>query len=66
MKIHGRILEQHDYGNIIYYDNILIRSKSQKLNEWSTFESWAEYIEANPNFCGCKKWGYPVAFARPI
>lgn len=54
MIIHGKELEEHDFGRIIYYDNILIKSVNQKLNELTTFEGWANYIKNNPGFCGCQ------------
>lgn len=47
-------LESHDYGNIIYYKNVLIKSKRQGLNEFSTYDEWVEHIHNNPNFCGCQ------------
>lgn len=55
MEIHGKELESHDNGSIIYYDNILIKSVTNpKINEYSTFDDLAKYIEENPDFCGCQ------------
>lgn len=55
MEIHGKELSSHDNGNIIYYDNILIKSiSSPKLNEYTNIDYWKNYITLNPDFCGCK------------
>ena len=58
MKIHGKDLESHDYGKIIYYDNKLIRSETQKINTHTDFEYWKKRIEENPDFCACKAAGF--------
>lgn len=58
MKIHGKELESHDYGRIIYYDNKLIRSEIQKINTHTDFEYWKKRIEENPDFCACKAGGF--------
>lgn len=50
MKIHGKELYQTEDGSAIYYDHILISSKSRKLNEYNDFEYWVKLITANPNF----------------
>jgi len=49
--INGKLLESHGNGDIIYYDNVLIQSKNQKLNEHVGFEVWEVLINNTPDFC---------------
>lgn len=55
MEIHGKEFSTHDGGNIVYYNNILIKSLSNpKINEFYSTEQLEGAIRSNPDFCGCK------------
>jgi len=42
-------VESHDYGRLIYFNNVLVRSND--LNASTNYEYWLNVAKENPNFC---------------
>lgn len=49
MDIKKPNVESHDYGRLVYFNNVLVRSND--LNKHTDFKFWQEVAEKNPEFC---------------